>query len=117
LETQCESLANVEKYYMWTMEYTSLQSPATELCIIIIIIIITHVLITVTLSQKRRGTLHSQQRKLSQLHLQRNVLNSRWKVRNDRGARMADSRLCSDNRESPVTQYFTYFIEMDKAGL
>jgi len=116
LETQCESLDNVEKYYMWTVEYTSLQSPATELCIIIIIII-THVLITVTLSQKRRGTLHSQQRKLSQLHLQRNVLNSCWKVRNDRGARMADSRLCSDNRESPVTQYFTYFIEMDKAGL
>ena len=111
-------MANVEKYYMWTVEYTSLQSSATELCIIIIIIIIiTHVLITVTLSQKRRGTLHSQQRKLSQLHLQRNVLNSRWNVRNDRGARMADSRLCSDNRESPVTQYFTYFIEMHKAGL
>ena len=35
LETQCESLDNVEKYYMWTVEYTSLQSPATELCIII----------------------------------------------------------------------------------
>jgi len=33
---------------MWTVEYTSLQSPATELCIIIII---THVLITVTVTK------------------------------------------------------------------